>query len=47
MKNEGIFDRVFHIVFGLALLSLLFLLHMHGGLKFWIGWLGFMVLYSN
>jgi hypothetical protein len=39
MKNDGTADRVIRVVIGIALLSLLFLLHVHG-LKYWIGWLG-------
>lgn len=44
MKNEAVYDRVFRIVLGLALLSLLYLLHVHG-LKYWSGWIGVLGLY--
>ncbi len=39
MKNESATDRVIRVVIGIALLCLLFQLHVHGT-HYWIGWLG-------
>ncbi len=43
MKNESAADRVIRVVIGIALLCMLFLLHVHGT-HYWVGWLELMGL---